>query len=93
MTCNKHGDKNMFMTANRIKIEGKPVLKLNMHEFGDADIAFLDSLGIDKVEDDHPNWRYTYIYSREDFLSTRSTILERYEVLEEKGIKVFLAAK
>ena len=93
MTCNKHGDKNMFMTANRIKIEGKPVLKLNMHEFGDADIAFLDSLGIDKVEDDHHDWRYTYIYSREDFLSTRSIILERYEVLEEKGIKVFLAAK
>jgi len=83
----------MFMTANRIKIEGKPILKLNMHEYGDADIVFLDSLGIDKVEDGQANWRYTYIYSREDFLSTRSAILERYEVLEEKGIKVFLAAK
>lgn len=83
----------MFMTANRIKIEGNPVLKLNMHEYDRDDIAFLDSLGIDKVEDDYPNCRYTYIYNREDFLSTRSAIFERYEVLEEKGIKVFLAAK
>ena len=36
----------MFMTANRIKIEGKPVLKFNMHEYGDDDIAFLDSLAV-----------------------------------------------
>ena len=34
----------MFMTANRLKIEGKIVLKLNIHEFGPDDSAFLDSL-------------------------------------------------
>ena len=82
----------MFMTASRVKMEGKPVLKLNIHDFGEDDIAFLDSLGIDKTEDDLDNWRYTYIYSREDFLSTRSAIFERYEC-EEKGIKVFLEKK
>jgi hypothetical protein len=82
----------MFMTANRIKMEGKPILKLNIHEYSEDDIAFLDSLGIDKTEDDSANWRYTYIYNREDFLSTRSAIFERYE-FEEKGIKVFLEAK
>ena len=83
----------MFMTANRIKIEGKPVLKLNIHEYHKDDIPFLDSLGIDQLEDDSQNWRYIHIHSQEDFLSTRSAILERYNVLEEKGPKVFLEVK
>ena len=46
--CNNHEDKNMFMTANRIKLEGKPLLKLNIHEYNEEDIPFLDSLGIDQ---------------------------------------------
>lgn len=83
----------MFMTADRIKIEGKPLLKLCIHEYDKDDIVFLDSLGIDQFEGDSPTWRYTYIHSREDFLRTRSAILERYKVLEEKGPKVFLEAK
>ena len=83
----------MFMTANRIKIEGKPLLKLNIHDYGKDDIAFLDSLGIDQLEGDSPNCRYICIHNQEDFLSTRSAILERYKVLEEKGPKVFLKVK
>ena len=83
----------MFMTANRIKIEGKPLLKLNIHEYHKNDIPFLDSLGIDQLEGDSPNWRYILIHNQEDFLSTRSAILERYRILEEKGPKVFLQAK
>lgn len=82
----------MYMTANRVKMEGKPVLKLNIHEFSKDDIPFLDSLGIDKTEEEPNNWRYVYIYSREDFLNTRAAIFERYEC-EEKGIKVFLEKK
>ncbi|WP_159441264.1 hypothetical protein [Desulfopila aestuarii] len=81
------------MTANRIKIEGKPLLKLNIHDFDKDDISFLDSLGIDQLEADSTNWRYIYIHSQEDFLRTRSAILERYRVLEEKGPRVFLEAK
>ncbi|MFT5701090.1 MAG: hypothetical protein ACI8ZB_003979 [Desulforhopalus sp.] len=83
----------MFMTANRLKIEGKVVLKLNIHEYTEEDIPFLDSLGIDQHQEDSPNWRYVYIHSQKDFLSTRSTLLEKYTVLEEKGPKVFLEAK
>ena len=83
----------MFMTANRIKIEGKPLLKLNIHDFDKDDIPFLDSLGIDQLEADSTNWRYIYIHSQEDFLRTRSAILERYRVLEEKGPRIFLEAK
>ena len=83
----------MFMTANRIKREGKPLLKLNIHEYDKADIAFLDSLGIDQHEGDSANCRSILIDSQEDFLRTRSAILQRYTVLEEKGPKVFLEAK
>ncbi len=83
----------MFMTANRIKLEGKPLLKLNIHEYNEEDIPFLDSLGIDQREGDSPNCRYIHIYSQEDFLRTRAAILQRYKVLEEKGPKVFLEAK
>ena len=83
----------MFMTANRVKIEGRPLLKLNIHEYEKDDIPFLDSLGIDQIEGDSSNLRYIYIHNQEDFLSTRSAILERYRVLEEKGVKVFLEAK
>lgn len=83
----------MYMTASRIKIEGKPLLKLNIHEYDKDDIAFLDSLGIDRREDDSPNVRFIHIHSQEDFLSTRAAILERYKVLEEKGPKVFLETK
>lgn len=83
----------MFMTAIRIKIEGKPVLKLNIHEYDKDDIPFLNSLGIDQLEDDTPNCRYIHIHKQEDFLITRSAILKRYKVLEEKGPKVFLEAK
>ena len=89
----KDGDKNMFMTANRIKLEGKPLLKLNIHEYDDGDIPFLDSLGIDQFEGDPADCRYILIHSQEDFLRTRSAILQRYTVLEEKGPKVFLEAK
>lgn len=83
----------MFMTASRIKIEGKPVLKLNIHEFDKDDIPFLDGLGIDQIEGDSPSWRCVHFHSQEDFLRTRSAILERYRVLEEKGPKVFLQIK
>lgn len=81
------------MTANRIKIKGKPVLKLNIHDYDVVDIPFLDSLGINQVEEDSSTVRYIYIHSQEDFLTTRSAILERYNVVEEKGTKVYLEAK
>ncbi len=83
----------MFMTAHRIKTDGKPSLKLFIHEYEEDDLPFLDSLGIDQIADDIPDCRYTHIQSQEDFLSTRSKILEKYEVLEEKGPKVFLERK
>lgn len=83
----------MFMTASRSKIDGKPLLKLNIHEFSTTDIPFLDSLGIDGVDEALQNCRYISIDNQEDFLSTRSALLERYTVLEEKGPKVFLEAK
>lgn len=83
----------MFMTATRIKIHGKPVLKLNIHDFDEDDISFLDSLGINQIEGDSSNWRYIHIHSQENFLKTRSAILERYIVTEEKGTKVILKKK
>ncbi len=82
----------MYMTARRIKDEGKPILKLNIHEFNENDVPFLDSLGIDQLEGDPPQ-RYTLIHSQDNFLATRAAILEKYTVLEEKGPKVFLEAK
>lgn len=83
----------MFMTANRIKIDGKPVLKLNIHDFDEDDIPFLDSLEIDQLEGDSLNRRYILIHSQENFLKTRSAILERYSVLKENGQKVMLEKK
>lgn len=83
----------MFMTANRIKVDGKPLLKLNIHEYNKDDITFLDSLGINQIESGSAHSRYIHIHNQEDFLNTRSAILERYKVLEEKGPKVFLEAK
>lgn len=83
----------MFMTASRAKIDRKPVLKLRIHDYNDTDIPFLDKLGINQLEEDLPGVRYIYIHSQEDFLKTRSAILDEYEVLEEKGPKVMLAAK
>lgn len=80
----------MFMTASRSKIEGKPLLKLNIHEFDPDDIEFLDSLGITKIDETLPRCRYISIHSQDDFLHTRSALLEKYRVLEEKGPKVFL---
>ena len=82
----------MYMTANRLKIDGKPVLKLNIHDFSENDVPFLDSLGIDKLENDTGRWRYTLIYSQKDFLNIRSVILEEYEATE-KGPRVFLERK
>ena len=83
----------MYMTAIRIKIEGKPLLKLNIHDYDKDDIPFLDSLGINQMEDGTANCRYMHIHNQADFLSTRSAILARYKVLEEKGPRVYLEAK
>ncbi len=83
----------MYMTASRLKIDGKPLLKLNIHEYSQEDIPFLESLGIDQLESDLPNCRYIHIHNQEDFLSTRTAILERYKILEEKGPRVFLEKK
>ncbi len=83
----------MFMTASRIKIEGKPLLKLKIHEYDKNDIPFFDSLGIDQFEGVSPNCRYVLIHNQEDFLSIRSAILERYNVIEENGPRVFLEVK
>ena len=82
----------MYMTANRLKIEGKPVLKLNIHDFAESEVPFLDSLGIDNAENDTDKWRYILIHSQKDFLRVRSIILERYTA-EEKGPRVFLELK
>lgn len=82
----------MFMTASRIKLEGKPVLKLNIHEYGESDVSFLDGLGIDGIDTDLASCRYILIHSQEDFISIRTAIFERYEVTE-KGPRAFLALK
>ena len=83
----------MYMTANRIKIEGQPVLKLNIHDFSEDDVPFLDNLGIDTLENkEQNNWRYKLIYNQEDFLNLRTVILERYEV-EEKGHRAYMTLK
>ncbi len=83
----------MFMTANRLKIDGKPVLKLTIHDFPVEDIPFLEGLGITQIEEGKTSWRYALIHSQEDFLKTRSLLLEKYEVVEEKGPQVFLKTK
>jgi len=83
----------MYMTANRLKEGGKIVLKLNIHDFTENDIPFLDSLQITQTEEDQEQTRYIRIHSQEDFLKTRATILEHYNVLEEKANKVFLEKK
>jgi hypothetical protein len=80
------------MTASRIIIQGKLVLKLNIHEYDESDIAFLDQLGISETESDHAAFRYTHIHSKEDFLSIRSALFERYDVIEE-GPKAHLKAR
>lgn len=82
----------MFMTASKIKIKGKPVLKLNIHEFAEHDIAFLDNLGISNIDSDLANCRFIYIHSKEDFLSIRAAIFEKYDVVE-KGPKAHLNPK
>lgn len=82
----------MYMTANRLKIDGKPVLKLNIHDFSAKDIPFLDGLGIDKLENDQEKWRYILINNQEDFLNMRAIILEKYNAVE-KGPRVFLEPK
>jgi len=79
----------MFMTASRIIIQDKPVLKLNIHEYDESAVPFLNELGIDKMDDDIENCRYRLIYSREDFLDIRSRIFEKYDV-EEKGPRAYL---
>ena len=82
----------MYMMAKRLKDNGKPMLKLYIHEVGEEDKEFLDSLGIDKFEEDTPTTRYTIIHSQDEFLATRAAILERYDA-EEKGPRVFLEKK
>ncbi len=81
------------MTATRLKEDGKIVLKLNIHEFTEEDIPFLDSLSINQQDDEARDVRFIYIHSQNDFLQLRATILEQYEVLEEKANKVFLQKK
>ena len=80
------------MTARRLKIDGKPLLKLNIHDFGEDDVPFLDSLGIDNLENDSENGRYILIHNQEDFLTIRAMILEKYKAIE-KGPRVFLERK
>ena len=88
----ENGDQYMFMTANRIKIQGEVVLKLNIHECDENAIPFLDNLGINKIDNKFTNCRYIHIHRKEDFLSIRAAIFEKYEVVE-KGPKAYLTSK
>lgn len=81
------------MSASRIKIDGKPVLKLNIHQYETADIPFLSKLGINNSEPGRTEWLYAHIHSQQEFLATREAILQRFEVVEERGPKVFLHKK
>ncbi len=83
----------LYMTASRIKIEDKPALKLNIHQYTPADATFFDSLGIIEKKDEEQPVRTITIHSQEDFLAIRGKILEVYNVLAEKGPRVFLEAK
>ncbi len=82
----------MYMTASRKKIDGRPMLKLNIHDFEEDDIPFLESIGVDQIEEGKENIRFTFIYSQEAFLDTRATILEKYDA-EEIGPRVYLTLK
>ncbi len=81
------------MTASRIIVDQKPVLRLNIHQFTEQDLPILDALGINQSDPEKEAVRYTCIHSQKDFLSTRTALLEHYEILEEKGPIVFLKAK
>ncbi len=80
----------MYMTASRIIIEEKPVLKLRIHEYQEEDIPLLDALKITETEEKPVPCRFIYIYNKEDFLNIRAMLLEHYPVFEEKGPRVFL---
>ncbi len=83
----------LYMTASRMKIDGKPALKLNIHQYTSADTAFFDRLGIVEQNDQEQPVRTILIHSQENFLEIRGKILEQYNVLAEKGPRVFLEAK
>lgn len=86
-------ENTLFMTAKRIKIDEKPALQLNIHEYKSSDAAFFDSLGIVEVADNEQPFRSITIESQEAFLEIRGRILAQYDVLAEKGPRVFLEAK
>lgn len=86
----------MYMTATKVEGEGRVSLKLNIHEYGEEDIDFLGSLGIDQEEyskDKSETRLYKLIASQDEFLATRKALLERYTVLEEKGPRVYIGEK
>ncbi|PIE64131.1 MAG: hypothetical protein CSA26_09715 [Desulfobacterales bacterium] len=83
----------MFMTAGRIKINGKPALKLYMHEFDRKDEDFLDKLGIDQQDEEMEDARYILVHSQDDFLALRETIFQSYDLVSEKGPIVTLKRK
>ncbi len=83
----------MYMTAERLIRDGKPLLKLNIHEYHETDIPFLDSLGIRESDDTSESCRYLHIHSQDFFREIRAQIIEKYDVLEEKGPRVYLRAK
>ncbi len=83
----------MFMTAGRIKIDGKPALKLYMHEFDKKDEDFLDKLGINQLDEKMEGSRYILVHSQNDFLALRETIFRSYDLVAEKGPIVTLKRK
>ncbi len=80
----------MYMTASRLLIEEKPVLKLRIHDYQQEDIPLLDTLGINEIEEQPAPCRFIHIHNKQDFLAIRATLLEHYPVFEEKGPRVFL---
>ncbi len=81
------------MTARRIKVDGKPILKLYMHEFDTDDEIFLDRLNITQQDEEMEGARYILVHSRDDFLALRETIFQTYDLVEEKGPIVIIKRK
>ncbi len=80
----------MYMTASRLIIKNKPVLKLRIHDYQKEDLSLLDTLNITETEEKPVPCRFIHIHKKQDFLDIRATLLEHYPVFEEKGPRVFL---
>jgi len=75
----------MKMSLSKIRKKGKTLIRVNIREYENDDIAILDQLGVTNIETDMSAYRYAICSNPTELDAVRGGVFDKYDVVADNG--------